>query len=94
VALVVEGLMFADRYFALALEAQATGPIEVRLARRSPCIPFQPLRNAATAIADSCIGFGLPRRSTSLYATAVRRWQKLPQRAKSILFVDRCYMSS
>lgn len=53
VALVVEGLMYADRYFALALETQATAPIEVRLARRSPCIPFQPLRNAATAIADA-----------------------------------------
>ena len=52
VALVAEGLALADRYFASALGAQTGDPIRVRLARRSPCIPFQPLRNASTAVAE------------------------------------------
>lgn len=53
VELVVEGLTLADRYLASTLKAQAGEPLQVRLARRSPCIPFQPLRNAATAVANA-----------------------------------------
>ena len=52
VRLVTEGLRFADRYFWQVLGLTTKEPIDVKLARFSPCIPFLPLRRSPSAVAD------------------------------------------
>ena len=52
VALVTEGLALADRYFVGRIGRGMRNPVEVRLARTSPCIPFVPLAHGASGVAD------------------------------------------
>ncbi|MBC8170025.1 MAG: hypothetical protein H7X77_00065 [Anaerolineae bacterium] len=51
-ALVTEGLMLADRYFTAQLGVKVAKPVEVRMARTTPCIPFTSMISSSTAIAD------------------------------------------
>lgn len=51
-ALVGEGIRLADLYFTAQLAATLSNPIEVRMARTTPCVPFEPLGSGSTAVAD------------------------------------------
>jgi hypothetical protein len=53
VTLVEAALTDADRYTDETLGRRVTSAVEVRLARRSPCVPFDPFGSTPTAIAQS-----------------------------------------
>jgi hypothetical protein len=52
-ALVAAALTDADHYTNETLGRRVTGAVETRLARRAPCLPFDPFGSAPTAIAQS-----------------------------------------